>query len=82
MTRLFYYGENSFTFLLFHSLAADDLIRRLLLPNLRRITDGEAFRNLHLLPDDDPQVYLFPCFGRSKGFGEPDALVVVGGHVF
>jgi hypothetical protein len=82
MTKLFYYGENSFTFLLFQALSADDLIQRILIPNLRRITDGKAFGGLYSLPNDEPQVCLFPCFGKSKGFGEPDALVVVGDHMF
>lgn len=82
MTKLSYYGENSFTFLLFQALSADDLIQRLLIPNLRRITDRKAFGDVYSLPNDDPQVCLFPCFGRSTGFGEPDAFVVVGEHVF
>lgn len=31
---------------------------------------------------EEPDVWLFPNFGKKDGFGEPDAVVLAGGHSF
>ncbi len=73
------YGENSFTFLLLRALAEHDHVKDILLASLRRIRDS---RPLSLDPHGDPDVYLFPNFGKSSGFGEPDVLALVGDYSF
>lgn len=82
MTNLYRYGENSFTFLLFGSLAQKDYLKTILLARLKPLMGKKARTTLPPVPTDDPTVFLFPNFGKSSGFGEPDALVLVGDHVF
>ena len=81
MTTLYGYGENSFTFMLFASLCEGDRVRNILLKNLRGFINRKLFP-LRTLSTIDPEVYLFPNFGKSDGFGEPDALIIVGKHTF
>jgi len=79
------YGENSFTFLLFQAIDANDLVRRVLLPSLRHFKKQESFLQKFRkdIPDDgDLDVWLFPNFGKKDGFGEPDALMLFGPFSF
>jgi len=73
------YGENSFTFILFQSLATDGGRLNSLLSRLKSFGDAKT-----LSPDlaQGSQIWLFPNFGKSQGFGEPDALVLADGHSF
>jgi len=74
-------GENAFTFLFFQAISRGNLVRPILLPSLRQFGTGhrlsEPVRN-----EEEPDVWLFPNFGRKRGFGEPDALVLVGERSF
>jgi hypothetical protein len=74
------YGENSFTFLLFHALSARDEIVDPFLTNLKQFGTGKTFGKCRLLPKSEAHgldVWLFPNFGKRHGFGEPDAIVLV-----
>lgn len=74
------YGENSATFLIFDALVRDEKLM-CLLETLRAAGNGERFTTaLDLQQEAD--VWLFPNFGKRHGFGEPDALVLVGEHCF
>jgi hypothetical protein len=76
------YGENSATFLIFNALSAGEGGGiRTLLQHLRQAGTGAQI-DQNLVPDEEPVVWLFPNFGRRHGFGEPDALVLLGGHSF
>jgi hypothetical protein len=75
------YGENSATFLIFKALSdTPQGIRRLLL-SLRAAGIGNLIDE-NLVPDEEPVVWLFPNFGKRHGFGEPDALILLGDHSF
>lgn len=73
------YGENAATFLIFQALAqhpsaiADVLIKRLKQFGGGKPTSLQDWGEL-----TNPEVWLFPSFGKRYGFGEPDALVLVG----
>jgi hypothetical protein len=73
------YGENSFTFLLFRGYMERGGLVDGLICRLKQFGSAARF-------DEDiegaPRVWLFPNFGKSRGFGEPDALVLVGTHCF
>jgi len=84
------YGENSFTFLLFQELQATGGLIDPLLANLKQFSDRRKFSEKRKREFDkmkstekaEPEVWLFPNFGKRHGFGEPDALVLYGGHTF
>ncbi len=75
------YGENSFTFLFFHAIRHDDLVRTILLPSLRQFGTGRVFAE-PVGEEEEADIWLFPNFGRTYGFGEPDALLLVGERSF
>lgn len=79
------YGENGFTFLLFQHLHETGQIVQPFLKNLRRFDTGQNFERLYrdsLDQKADPDVWLFPNFGKAHGFGEPDALILWNGFSF
>jgi hypothetical protein len=75
------YGENSFTFLFFQAIRQHSLGRTMLLPNLKQFGSGRLFSE-ELDADTEPDIWLFPNFGRTYGFGEPDALLLMGNLCF
>ncbi len=79
------YGENSFTFLLFQALRRTEIFPqgrfRHLLSQLLQFGNGNHF-NLDISQIEEPEIWLFPNFGRRHGFGEPDALVLFGDYSF
>ncbi|MEQ9379887.1 MAG: hypothetical protein RJP95_03435 [Pirellulales bacterium] len=80
MTNFYMYGENAATFLIFQALAeAVDGIQDVFLPNLKKFGTG---RTKSWPPATDIEVWLFPNFGKGRGFGEPDALVLAGKDLF
>lgn len=84
--KLCIYGENAATFLIFQAFTRDpEAIREVLLPNLKRFGDGRTAKTLKQFPDielDDIEMWLFPCFGKQNGFGEPDVLLLAGPYAF
>ncbi|HMO83320.1 MAG TPA: hypothetical protein PKC18_00215 [Lacipirellulaceae bacterium] len=73
------YGENGATFLLFQLLATiEGGIADLLLPRLKAFGAGKPRKDWGAV--EDVEVWLFPNFGKGVGFGEPDVLVLAGGH--
>ena len=83
------YGENSLTFLLFQALrpSEDCQLRHFhdhLLSQLKQFGTGKKLTDL--VPGIDrnaiPDIWLFPNFGKTYGFGEPDALVLFGQYSF
>ena len=82
------YGENGFTFLLFQHLHNTNQLVQAFLANLKRFDDGKTFGSIHKRACEDdpsiemPEVWLFPNFGKSVGFGEPDAIVLWNGFSF
>lgn len=78
---LHFYGENGFTVLLFQALQRTGLVTNVLLRNLKQFRSGRRF--FHDLPAvEEPAIWLFPNFGKAHGFGEPDALVLLGLYSF
>lgn len=81
-----YYGENSFTFKLFQSLHKEKIIKDVLIRNLKSFERGAQRKFpmdvLSTTDEEEIQVYLFPCFGKKTGFGEPDVLMVAGDCTF
>ena len=75
------YGENSFTFLLFQAIRDGDCVQKILLPNLRQFGTGQNFSE-SVGEKENPHIWLFPNFGKRYGFGEPDALLLVGKRSF
>ena len=78
------YGENSFTFLLFQELnKSTDLVEKFI-SNLKSFKNGNKFNPAE--EDEankaEPQIWLFPSFGKQHGFGEPDAVVLYRGYSF
>src|SRR2546428_12237913 len=75
------YGENAGTFLIFQALAAkpralpDVFVRR-----LKQFGTGQKNSKWGLL--SPAAIWLFPNFGKGRGFGEPDALVLAGKYAF
>lgn len=89
MTQLKLYGENAFTFLLFNEVnsGAEKLTK--LLEELKRFDkpkskflDAERKKEEKLYLNKEPEIWLFPSFGKRSGFGEPDALLLVDRYVF
>jgi len=82
------YGENGFTFSLFHHLCSSKKLVQPFLENLKRFKDGKLFASRYKRAitsaalKQEPDVWLFPNFGKSSGFGEPDALVLWNGFSF
>ncbi len=83
------YGENSFTFLLFNELQRSSGIITPLISNLKQFSgEQETFAKKkkrewqEIVKEEDPEVWLFPNFGKASGFGEPDAIVLCGGSSF
>jgi hypothetical protein len=74
-TRLMAYGENAATFFIFGALAASPrAVERVLLAHLKSFGTGRENKSW---PEfEDIGVWLFPNFGKSTGFGEPDAVVL------
>jgi len=89
---LYCYGENSFTFLLFQkleSLAKEGKphpVCELLLGNCKSFVNGTRLEKKRAIKkvceEKNPEIWLFPNFGKAAGFGEPDALVLAGGYSF
>jgi hypothetical protein len=75
------YGENSFTFLFFQAIRDGDLLQTILLPSLRQFGTGRAFSE-QVGEEEEADIWLFPNFGRGYGFGEPDALLLIGERSF
>lgn len=74
------YGENSATFILFQAIAmCPGAVVHVLLANLKQFGTGKKARWNRT---DEPEVWLFPSFGKQYGFGEPDALVLAGRFAF
>ena len=82
------YGENGFTFLLFNHLHDNGDLVKPFLSNLKQFSTRTTFASKHRNAFDgeqnheDPEVWLFPNFGKSQGFGEPDAIVLFGEFSF
>ena len=86
------YGENGFTFLFFQKLFETEQIVRPFLNNLKQFSTGKNLKEIHkkdfseAQPEaqngDQLEVWLFPNFGKSDGFGEPDAIVLYRGFSF
>ena len=74
MTKLQCYGENSFTFLLFQALVEQDAVERVFVGNLKSFATGRKGR--WTAATGEPEVWLFPNFGKRYGFGEPDVIVL------
>jgi hypothetical protein len=85
--RLNLYGENGFTYLFFHRLLQEGKVVDFL-RNLKRFDNGKkpAEQKAELFEGtssaNEPDIWLFPNFGKRDGFGEPDALILWGGHSF
>jgi hypothetical protein len=73
------YGENGLTFLLFQAL--DRVGVQPLLDHLKSFRDGTKLK-CTLDAGVTPQIWLFPNFGKSWGFGEPDVLLLLGKRRF
>ena len=82
------YGENAFTFLFFQKLFETKQIVRPFLNNLKQFSTGKKLEEIHkdafseAQNGDQPEVWLFPNFGKSVGFGEPDAIILYRGFSF
>ena len=82
------YGENGFTFLFFQKLFETEQIVRPFLNNLKQFSTGKKLEEIHkdasseAQNGDQPEVWLFPNFGKSAGFGEPDAIILYGKFSF
>ena len=84
MTQLKLYGENAFTFLFFDMINGDEGALNTLLENLKQFDKPKSkFLDAKKLDlKNEPEIWLFPSFGKRSGFGEPDALLLVDQHVF
>ena len=82
------YGENAFTFLFFQKLSENTKLINTFLNNLKQFSTGKTLEKIHkdrfseAQPEVQPEVWLFPNFGKSAGFGEPDAIVLYRGFSF
>lgn len=83
MTKLSIYGENAATFLIFQALATTKgAVRDVFLANLKRFGSGyNSDRCKKNWSVKDGGVWLFPCFGKGDGFGEPDVVILAGDDV-
>ena len=75
-TKIYYCGENGITYKLFSELTAKGKLNRL----LHNITWEDETLKDELLYEKIISVYLFPCFGRRHGPGEPDAIIKTEKH--
>jgi hypothetical protein len=83
MPKLSMYGENAFTFLFFEDAVKQPNGVETILANLKRFDRGtRKFRISELSAVSEPEVWLFPSFGKRHGFGEPDAIILVHDHAF
>ncbi len=74
------YGENAATFLIFQALANQPgAMERVFFPRLKQFGTRASGNWPNLV---DPQVWLFPNFGKRFGFGEPDVLIIAGTTAF
>lgn len=74
------YGENAATFLIFQALADQPgALETVFFPRLKQFGTGMRRTWPDLM---DPQVWLFPNFGKRFGFGEPDVLIIAGTSAF
>ena len=82
------YGENGFTFLFFQKLFKTKQIVNPFLKNLKQFSTGKNLKEIHKKDFSEVQkkekleVWLFPNFGKSAGFGEPDAIILYRGFSF
>ena len=82
------YGENAFTFLFFQQLFETKQLFDPFLKNLKQFSTGKKLEEIHkdafseAQNGDQLEVWLFPNFGKSDGFGEPDAIVLYRGFSF
>lgn len=82
------YGENAFTFLFFQKLSENTKLINPFLNNLKQFSTGKTFEKIHkdefsnARNEAQPEVWLFPNFGKSAGFGEPDAILLYHGFSF
>ena len=76
---LMLYGENAFTFRFFNSIHSNKPALRKFLDNLKRFDNPKCRFLTSRNPDleKEPEIWLFPSFGKRWGFGEPDALLLV-----
>lgn len=80
-TKFRAYGEHAATFLIFQAMANQpgamvrDFVQR-----LRNFSAPNACHSWGDISDTD--VWLFPNFGKTRGFGEPDVLVLAGPYAF
>jgi hypothetical protein len=83
MTQMKLYGENAFTFLFFNEINGDEEKLKKLLENLKQFDKPKSkFLDTKKLDlSNEPEIWLFPSFGKRSGFGEPDALLLVDQHV-
>jgi hypothetical protein len=76
------YGENAATFLIFQALATTpDAIEKVLLSNLKQF-GSRSRRPFKARQVKESEMWLFPNFGKSDGFGEPDAILLADEDVF
>lgn len=79
LTNFKAYGENAATFLTFQALASSPgALLDVFIANLKQFGTGRVRK----WDASDADVWLFPNFGKGRGFGEPDALVLAGKYVF
>ena len=78
------YGENAFTFLFFQQLFETKQLFDPFLKNLKQFSTGKKLEIIHkdAFSEAKPEVWLFPNFGKSAGFGEPDAIILYGTFSF
>lgn len=78
--KLRMYGENAATFLIFQALStAPGAMKEVFLDNLKHFGQGNKKKWKNITGLD---TWLFANFGKRHGFGEPDVLILAGGHVF
>jgi hypothetical protein len=84
MTQLKLYGENAFTFLFFNEINGDEGKLKKLLESLKQFDRPKSkFLDTATLDlKNEPEIWLFPSFGKRQGFGEPDAVLLVDKYVF
>jgi hypothetical protein len=70
------YGENGITFTLFNELDSQKKLMRLLL----NIDWKDEQLRAKLKSESIEHVYLFPCFGRRSGPGEPDVILITNNY--
>jgi hypothetical protein len=83
MTQLKLYGENAFTFRFFSRIDGDVWALKTLLEGLKRFDKPKStfLKTIKQNLESEAEFWLFPSFGKRSGFGEPDALLLVGKYV-